>query len=67
MGPRVGEADFTYVSTRDVLRIVNQCSSTITQIGCASRVWRVSWVSNVDRDEPYTKLGCEGGYASGGR
>ena len=37
----------SYVSTRDALRIVNRCSPTVTQIGCATRVWQVSLVPNV--------------------
>ena len=63
-GLPTGDTDFPYASAEDVLRIVNQCSSTVTQIGCASRVWRVSRVLNVRCNEPYTVLGCEGGYAS---
>ena len=42
MNVRVGRPDLSYVSTEDALRIVNQCSPTVTQIGCASRVWQVS-------------------------
>jgi len=38
----MGDTDFPYAE--DVLRIVNRCSSTVTQIGCASRVWQVSRV-----------------------
>jgi len=62
--PRVKGTDFSYVSTRDVLQVANQCSPTLTQIGCSSRVWQVGWVSNVRFGEPYTKLGCKGSHTS---
>ena len=39
---RVEGIDSPHLSTRDMLQIVNQCSPTITQIGCTSRVWQVS-------------------------
>lgn len=67
MTPRVEGSDLSYVSARDALRIVNQCSPAITQIGCASRVWQVSWASNIHSHESYTELGCKGGYTSGKR
>ena len=62
---RVEGTGSSYVSTEDALQIVNQCSPTVTQIGCANRVWQVSWVSNVRFGEPYANLGCEGSHTSG--
>ena len=43
----VEDTDFYYVSPKDALGIVNQCSPTITQMGCASRVWKVSLASDI--------------------
>jgi len=65
IGLPTGDTDFPYAE--DVLRIVNRCGSAVTQIGCASRVWQVSRVLNARCNEPYTALGCEGGYAIGKR
>ena len=48
----------------NMLQIVNRCSPTVTQIGCASRVWQVSLVPNVRFNESYTKPGREGGHTS---
>lgn len=42
MTMRVEGTDFSYVSATDALQILNQCSPTVIQIGCASRVWQVS-------------------------
>ena len=42
MTPRVEGIDYPHVSTGDVLQVVNKCSPTMKQIGCATRVWQVS-------------------------
>lgn len=55
----------SYVSTEDALQIVNQCSPTLTQIGCASCVWQVSRAPNIPFGESYTRLGCKGGHTGG--
>ncbi|KAF9645469.1 hypothetical protein BDM02DRAFT_3181243 [Thelephora ganbajun] len=60
---RVEGPDFSYISTKDALHIVNQCGSTVTQIGCANRVWQVvRGVTQVGEDkitivelEPYDR------------
>ncbi|KAF9781527.1 hypothetical protein BJ322DRAFT_1076731 [Thelephora terrestris] len=37
----------SYFSAQDVLCIVNKCSPTLTQIGCANHVWQASSVQNI--------------------
>ena len=58
---------FFLISAEDALQIVRHCSTTVTQIGSAGRVWQVGLMSNIPFGESYKKSGYEGGDPSGGR
>ena len=46
-------------TSENALKIANQCSPTVTQIGLYGLVWQVRWVSNVLPAKPHKKSGCE--------